>query len=478
MSATAPVFLAVGSGFVLRNLLLGKFSAHIIRERPLVAAVQRPDDPYLVDFAADKPITLTQFHEYMPPPRWGWDKLRDWEFYIHPLTAAAKHTRTIEMRYERLAMSRPTAWKRTLLRGVYQGSRLMGSLGITHYLENAYLRQIARWEVTQKWRVIIQQHRPIVVVSSLLSLGMDYAPSLDLPLVIAAHELGIPVGTLIQSWDNLSGKSGILPDWVNAYWAWSTWMSDELLALYPRLNRKQVTVIGSPQFDYHCDPAVIESRESYLLRLGLDPARPYVVFGTGTTTRLYNDPITALKLAQALHTALPQVQLLIRLHPKDDGSRWQPYLPQLAALGATLQQTAPALHMDRGGFIPPKIFFHDQVNALYHAAVVLNSSSTLSIDAAVLDRPVICILYDYDDDPLYPDGKALTFARLTHNDTLVQTGGLALAHSEDECIHHIQAYLENPALRQAERRHIVEVVAGQVDGQAGVRLAEAVLKMG
>jgi hypothetical protein len=211
--------------------------------------------------------------------------------------------------------------------------------------------------------------------------------------------------------------------------------------------------------------------------MGLDPARPFIVVGTGTAKWMPGEPPTVIQLIDAMAQRLPQCQVLVRLHPKDDGKRWEEERARLERMGAVIQVTAPALHMDEGGFVPPREFFRDQVNCLYHSAVVLNTSSTLTVDASILDRPVICFGYDVVPDERFPEGRALAYSQSTHYSPLVRTGGVRLVRSQEECLQAIDAYLRDPALDRAGRREIVAKVMGMADGGAGERLAAEVLAM-
>jgi hypothetical protein len=109
--------------------------------------------------------------------------------------------------------------------------------------------------------------------------------------------------------------------------------------------------------------------------------------------------------------------------------------------------------------------------------VVLNTASTLTVDASILDRPVICFGYDAVPDDKFPEGRALAYSQSTHYSPLVATGGVPVVRSLEQCVQTIQAYLDNPALDRTGRRAIVARVMGDADGGAGDRLAAEVLAM-
>ncbi|MGH7703612.1 MAG: hypothetical protein ACREMO_10985, partial [Gemmatimonadales bacterium] len=104
-------------------------------------------------------------------------------------------------------------------------------------------------------------------------------------------------------------------------------------------------------------------------------------------------------------------------------------------------------------------------------------SSTLTVDASILDRPVICLGYDIVPDPKFPEGRAWAYTQSTHYARLVSTGGVKVVRSQAECLAEIERYLAEPGLDREGRREIVAVVTAVADGGAGARLAREVLQL-
>lgn len=468
-----PILLLAGSGFIIRNLLLGTFAAAVAERRPLVVAVQNPDDTSLSEIVKSKNITLLPFLFAPDDNSQSWTS---WQPYMFRFKATEIATKGMELHSHRYDHPHTLIGAASIrvLKGLSRTLKRAHLLGV---VERCYLNSVGGWPVTAGWREVFDRWRPALVVSTLLSASVKKRASEDLPAVVAAHQRGLRCGTLVQSWDNLSSKPSVLPPWVDRYWTWSGAMSEELLALHPRISPDRVKTVGSPQFDYHRDAGIIEPRETFLGRLGLVAGRPVVLIGTGTPARLPYEPAMVMSLLRALRASLPRCQVVIRLHPKDDGARWGELREQISELGAVLQETAPPVRMDAGGFVPPKEFYREQVNSLVHASVVVNVCSTLTVDAAVLDRPVVCVGYDVTPDPKYPEGRAWTFTQTTHYARLVATGGMAVVRSEAECLNAVARYLQNPELDSAGRRRIVEIVTGAADGKAGERLAKEVLAL-
>jgi hypothetical protein len=135
--------------------------------------------------------------------------------------------------------------------------------------------------------------------------------------------------------------------------------------------------------------------------------------------------------------------------------------------------------MDLGGFVLPVDFFGDQLSALSHAVAVVNASSTLTVDAAVLDRPIVCLAFEVDGPPdsRFPEGRAAAYVESTHFAPLLATGGVDVVHSIDEFMPAIRLAAAEPGARAAGRAQIVAQVAGTADGRAGERLGAEVLAL-
>jgi CDP-glycerol glycerophosphotransferase (TagB/SpsB family) len=119
------------------------------------------------------------------------------------------------------------------------------------------------------------------------------------------------------------------------------------------------------------------------------------------------------------------------------------------------------------------------MNVIAHTDVMVAGASTMAIDAAVLDTPVVCVNFD----GLAKEGEIpywLSVHRLydtyTHFEALVETGGLRLAESPEDLARHINDYLKDPARDHEGREKATERFVYNHDGFAGRRLAERVIE--
>jgi hypothetical protein len=110
------------------------------------------------------------------------------------------------------------------------------------------------------------------------------------------------------------------------------------------------------------------------------------------------------------------------------------------------------------------------------ADVAITTSSTLSIDAACVDTPIVNVFFD-GLAKVDPAVSARRFTYYTHYARLLQTGGIASTRSFDEFVLAVNRYLNDPASDRSGRQAMVRQQLGSLDGQAGRRTAEALLEI-
>jgi len=475
------VLLLAGTGYITRDIVLASFADELIKYVDIIVATPNSDDENLKRAIAGKPIYLIPFSQmsyFLGRKKISFSKYFGPQHWMYWIKNVERDNASLEL-VTRLYQQDWGHKFRQLIQFMLFTGKIVKTLRLDGIAEELFLFLVSQEFATLQWIKIFQEKKPSVVVSTMLTLpGGMYDYSADLPAVLAARKLNIPCGTLVQSWDNLSSKTYVLPTWLDRYWTWSASMTDDLVRFNPRIKHDEHIVdIGSPHLDYHLDASLVEERDNYMQKMGLDARFPYVLIGTGMEYLLPGEPTVVIDLVKQLKSELPDVQILLRLHPKDKIERWTDHLSGLKELGVKIQNVIPEIPMDMGGFTPPREFFRDQINAIYHSSVVINTASSLTVDAAILNRPVISLGYDVVKDKKFPEGRASFYNRSEHFGSLVETGGVWDVHSQDECINAIRRYLAEPELHASNRRTLAQNVGGPLDGKAGVRLADDVLSL-
>jgi len=144
------------------------------------------------------------------------------------------------------------------------------------------------------------------------------------------------------------------------------------------------------------------------------------------------------------------------------------WLPRLRALE----------QLDNVGLFPPKMNTDSRLlysiarddlsefsQLLAGAAVVLNSGSTVSIDAMMCGRPVILTSFDAEEQLSYWN-SARRLIDYTHLAKFVAHGGVRVTKSYADLAEAVSAYLADPDLDAAARATTVEKYCLAADGGA------------
>src|SRR5581483_6437361 len=118
----------------------------------------------------------------------------------------------------------------------------------------------------------VREHAPDVV----LATPVVNRASTQVEFLKSARRLGIPAATLVASWDNLTNK-GLLKWAPERVFVWNEVQRREAAELHG-IPPERVTATGAQLFDTWFERRPSTAREELVRRMGLDPARPYVLF--------------------------------------------------------------------------------------------------------------------------------------------------------------------------------------------------------
>lgn len=294
----------------------------------------------------------------------------------------------------------------------------------------------------------------------------------EYPYYLAARDLGIPVVTSILSFDNLTSRSVIPP--YDHYFVWHEGMRAQLLRLYPETPRDHVTVTGTPQFDFHRDPAYRRPRGETLASLGVPADARYVLYAASFVGLAPDEPELVRRIAECMQRvpALRDLWLVVRIHPLETRERWRPVTDVFPNV---VVQTAWETSPDPDGWtLSTPADQARLVSALAHAEMCVNVASTMTLDAALLDRPVIGI--DFSSETDAPRGIMYEEYGVEHYRPLVDRGGLRVAKSWTELAALMESAVGDPGRDRVQRAQMVEYECGRADGRAAERLTAALLR--
>lgn len=449
------------------------------------------EDPAFQSEFGDDQVTV---HPLQDPDDPGFVRTDAWLLHLHVLVLSLR-CETVEI------MTRDARRRQPLLR---LGRSLLGMAG--RRVQDgllAWCRRRRARATPDLYGELFDRYQPDLVVGTrVLTMTAPTAPSnpryLDRHLIVEAARRGVRTLSLVGSWDNLT-TAGFFPVEMDAITVWSREMKDQATRIHG-IPADRVHVTGAPQHDSYARPSRW-SRDEFWREQGVDPARPVVVYATGTEGLIPNEP----RLVQQLLEALPgEVQFFLRLHQLDEPERYS----HLARVGGSAVPGEPAgtddvtghsstdsapdastpssrrIHFDQAGKAPVGDFADRDFDAeeldrladtLRHADVVVNVASSISLDAAALGSPVVVL--DYDAEPGTPYARsARRFYDFTHQLPVMSSGGVARVGSPAEAVAAIRTYLADPQTDAEARGRMVEQLCHQIDGASAERTAGVVLE--
>lgn len=327
------------------------------------------------------------------------------------------------------------------------------------------------WQVSSEERFFERTHDLRAVTAHLeeiaprLLVSTHCTVAAERPYILAARRLGIPTAGWILSFDNLTSRS-VVPVFDH-YLTWNARMRDDVVRLYPDRDPQSVRVTGTPQFDFHVDAAYRNSRADTLRELGLPPAGRYVLWAANSRVFTPTEPALVAEFLRRTRddADLRERRVVVRLHPLDDYGRWE----DLRRADSRLVVVRP---WERTGPPPGAPAQRQLVGTLAHADVCINVASTMSLDAAVLDVPVVCVAFALGESGSEHEA-CRAYYRTEHYRPIAASGGVEMAHTLADLVRLAGEAVRDPGRNRAARAQLVRDECGQIDGAAGVRVAAA-----
>jgi hypothetical protein len=301
----------------------------------------------------------------------------------------------------------------------------------------------------------------------------------DTLYLLHAKELGIPVVCEMLSWDNITSKGTplLMPDY---FISWGPIMTQEMIKWYRFLPEK-IFECGVPHFDVYRQTEKLTPTESLLRQFNLNADRPYIFYGMVARIFVPNEMEIVGWLAEQINSNAfsKPCSLVIRPHPQMVSGYYSngKDLDNLRSLtGPNVALDVPPVLSEALAWDLPKRDMYQLASLLAGAAMCINASSTLCLDACMVDRPVINIGFDGVQDLPY-ERSARRGLDYIHMTKLLSLGGVRLVCSFAELQKQINAYLEDPSLDREGRSLTVAQECGRADGRAAERVAATLLEL-
>ncbi len=362
-----------------------------------------------------------------------------------------------------------STWK---IRALVRSSRFVGRASASparmRLLDAIHGSVVLRRPEVAYYRQLLERIRPSVLFCS------HQRPSVVVPAVLAARQLGIPTASFIFSWDNITSKGRIIAPFDH-YLVWSDHMRKELLRYYPDVTPENVHVVGTPQFDPYADPSLAWSRNEFFQRIGADPGRPLICYSGGDPGTCPEDQDHVAVLMKLIRSGQIRgnPQVLVRPVPVEDGRRYEKVRREFPELIYAQPEWIHPQKGDWSGVIPLPSDVQFLANLTRYADLNINLGSTMTLDFGLHDKPVVNIAFDVANPPIFGMPVWDYYYFFEHYRPVVEYGAARFARSPDDLAEYVNQYLQNPALDREGRRRLADLQVGTALGQSSEQIVQA-----
>ncbi len=309
---------------------------------------------------------------------------------------------------------------------------------------------------------LFDRYQPVLLVTS--SPGLIFS---EIPLLRTAVRRRVRSIAVDPSWDNFTNK--LMPvRRTDRLVVWNDLMKEQAAA-YHGYRPQDIRVAGAPQWDLYFKDGTTAPRDAFFRQIGADPSRKLITLTT-TPRELYAHHDHVLRvLVRAMESGAwrHEVQVLVRLHPRDERDAYAAFehTPHVI-IEKPFRATVRA-----GDGLDVDVTAENQrhlANTMRHSDVVVNVASTLAIEAAIFDTPVVNIAFDAEA-PSEWVRSARRYYRFTHYVNITRHGAVRVAETPEQLVSAIGGYLDDPSLDRDGRRRVVEEQCQFLDGRAAER---------
>lgn len=300
----------------------------------------------------------------------------------------------------------------------------------------------------------LKQFQPSLVITA--TPGFN---PFEAEMILLAKRSKLPTAAVNFTWDNLTTNCNHIRK-TDYLIVWNDIVKEEAKKIH-HYDLAKVFVAGVNKFDHYFRKEGKLSREEFLKSKKLDPKRKTIVFCSKPKTYVEQlDHVRGILEAREKGRLAAPVNLLIRPHPLDNRDNYKEFinLPNVyvdysgKSMKFSAESVSNKIEMDEEDLMNLKY-------TLQYGDVHLQYGSTLALEAAIFDKPMVNIgfLKTLNHDTSY---------KVTHFWPVIETGASPIAKTPEELVDLTNQYLKNPMLHKENRRQLLEKFVVLRDGFA------------
>lgn len=448
----SSVYIISSLGFGIRNFVIGKFLDFLGKHCHIYLSTYLYDNPYFLEIARKKGIDAIPIFELNIDNKWR--KIKSLREALH-IAYLNNETWKLKQSDKHHPMNKTQKIKNKIIMAFL---KTLTSAYVLKLFDKLETKKALKSQTANYYFKLFEEIKPKLVFSTCPLMPVEWVP------IQVARDMGIKTALYILSWDNLSTKQRPpLP--VDLIFVWNERMKKELEINYPGSESSEIFISGSTQFDFYFNTDYYESKKEFFKRKGISIDRPLIVYAGVTPSLMPEENLIVEKLIEDIKIGKVKKnpQLLVRLHPKDDGSRYKILKEKYKDVLFSIPGENNRGEIQK--WLPNEDEIRELVSIVKYCDVNINVASTMTIDSALMDRPIINLKYYLSKNSSRAPWGIYIY-ETTHYKPIVETKGAEMAYSPEELVEKINLYFSNPEKDKEGRKKIVELVCGNVDGKA------------
>tara|TARA_B100001059_G_C17832141_1_gene585393 strand:- start:270 stop:1700 length:1431 start_codon:yes stop_codon:yes gene_type:complete len=468
------ILIATNSGFQVRYLLQTDIFKRFLNQNIDLNIIAFPNEIDLI-----KEITNNRVNIIAEPQRPKKNFIEKYLGYMRFFTRAQYNSTSVEI-YKRMYNLGKTPFRKFGIYLLFLISNLIKKSVLLRMFFVYFEKYASNYS---EYKKILKKIKPdFVLLASHGSFGFDKY------IAYSAQSLNIKIFTVILSWDNVTSQT-YPAYYANYVIAWTEVMKRDILRLID-YHDDQVIVAGSAYFDNYFKKHEF-NKKKFLKENNFNLDKKIILFATRSPNSYPWHPNIAESISKIINNDPDFLnwQLIIRPHPihyrKDESGNmiYQEVLDQYEKLNKEFSNVFidyPKVFKSSKSFLMNNNDSINLVNLLRSADILVNIFSTMNIEAAICDIPIINICYEYEK-PMYkfniqnPRFNIYSDIKESHNQRIVDSGGTAIAYNEQQLIYHLKSYILNPNKDKIGRQKIVDREVGPYRGYAGETIADTII---
>ena len=263
----------------------------------------------------------------------------------------------------------------------------------------------------------------------------------------------------IHSWDNITTALRMHLKYEKVI-VWNKVMQKELIKYY-NYTKKNIFVSGIPQFDFYFIKDIKSKSKSFFFKknkIKINPKKKIVLLFAPCPSICSHFDEIIIKMIENMdkHKILNKINLIIRTHPGFDKDYFK-LRKKTKKFNNIFYNFPTATYLPLptnkiGDIYKDQLFFY---NLLNFSDVTINFFSTTSLDAAVLNKPIIGMSIERNGIKSTEAASQYSFYyKWIHYKKLMQLNGISLSKNYNEFIKFLNYYLKNPSYKKRERKNI------------------------